>query len=89
MKANFWNTLARRFGIEFQIKWEWNLTNHTWREWLISGEAKYSTTRGGSPYDLFWPRAWLCILGLQIGAGIYYTRWNDKAKAEYAKWNKA
>lgn len=83
-KPTFWNTLARRLGIQVEISWQWNMAHHlTVRRFLISADAKYNNKKW--PYNCVWPHAWICILGLSIGAGFFYTRWDDIMKREMEK----
>lgn len=41
----------------------------TLKDWVFSYEATVQRTKGA--LKVFWPRAWIRICGLQVGAGLY------------------
>lgn len=56
-----------------QIEFEWSVlpAGRGVKSWLFDYEAVFTKTYKGN--RVFWPRAWVRIVGIHIGAAIFIT----------------
>jgi hypothetical protein len=60
-----------RMAFQVECTWEWNVTNYpTLRKWLLYANVESQNYNAGRA--CFWPHVHLTVLGLTVGAGVYY-----------------
>ena len=64
--------LSDRVGIQFEIRWVWNITTtRTFKKWCFEQEFGYQTTHKEKPCVRV--RGFVQLLGFSIGVGIFYS----------------